>query len=265
MDFKNKHELKISIITVCLNSEKTIKTTLESVANQSFKSIEHIIIDGKSTDKTISIVKKYSHIKKIISEPDKGIYDAMNKGIKIANGDIICFLNSDDFYANDEVLSRATNIFNSSSSVDACYADLVYTDRWIISKNIRYWKSRNFLPGLFSKGWCPPHTTFFARRSIYKQFGGFDLKYKIAADVELMMRFLEVYKINTLYVPELWVKMRSGGTTNKNFKNILDQNLEILHALKNHNLTVYEIIFLVYKLFSRSFQFLRSSGIWKKF
>ncbi|MDB3947347.1 glycosyltransferase [Candidatus Pelagibacter sp.] len=261
MNFKNKHKLKISIITVCLNSEKTIKTTLDSVANQSFKLIEHIIIDGKSTDKTISIVKKYSHITKIISEPDKGIYDAMNKGIKIANGDIICFLNSDDFYANDEVLSRATNIFNSSSSVDACYADLVYTDSLDIFKNIRYWKSKKFVPGLFSKGWCPPHTTFFARKSIYMQFGNFNLEYKIASDVELMMRFLEVYKINALYVPELWIKMRSGGVTNKNLKNIITQNKEILHALKSHKLFVNKLVFFVSKFFSRSIQFLRNSEL----
>ena len=121
------------------------------------------------------------------------------------------------------------------------------------------------MPGLFSKGWCPPHTTFFARQSIYKKFGGFDLKYKIAADVELMMRFLEVFNISAIYVPELWVKMRSGGTTNKNIKNIIEQNLEILHALQNHNLTSNKITFFVYKFFSRSFQFLRSGSLWKKF
>ena len=121
--------LKISIITVSFNSEETIKTTLNSVLNQNFKNIEHIIIDGKSTDNTIQIVKKYSHIKKIVSEPDNGIYDAMNKGIKIATGDIIGFLNSDDFFANDNVLSRVASTFINNSNLQGCYADLIYTDK----------------------------------------------------------------------------------------------------------------------------------------
>jgi glycosyltransferase involved in cell wall biosynthesis len=133
MNIESKKNLKITIITVCYNSEKTIKTTLDSVANQTFKKIEHIIIDGKSSDKTISIVKKYPHIKKIISEPDKGIYDAMNKGIKIATGDIIGFLNSDDFYSSNGVISKMAATFEEVPSLDACYADLIYTDKLDIS------------------------------------------------------------------------------------------------------------------------------------
>ena len=128
MNIKNKDNLKITIITVCYNSEKTIKTTLGSVANQTFEKIEHLIIDGKSTDKTISIVKEYSHVKKIISEPDKGIYDAMNKGIKIASGDIIGFLNSDDLYINNEVISKVVSEFKKDPLLDACYADLIYVN-----------------------------------------------------------------------------------------------------------------------------------------
>ena len=249
--------LKISIITVSFNSEETIKTTLNSVLNQNFKNIEHIIIDGKSTDNTIQIVKKYSHIKKIVSEPDNGIYDAMNKGIKIATGDIIGFLNSDDFFANDNVLSRVASTFINNSNLQGCYADLIYTDKKDISKTIRYWKSNNFVSGLFSKGWCPPHTTFFVKRSIYEKFGNFNLSYSIASDVELMMRFLEIHKIQVCYMPEVWIKMRSGGTTNKNLKNILKQNMEILDALKSHNLFYSFFIFFINKFFSRSLQYLK--------
>ncbi len=250
--------MKISIITVSLNSETFINDCLASVNQQNYNDIEHIIIDGGSTDKTINIVKKYSHIKKIVSEPDKGIYDAMNKGIEIATGEIIGFLNSDDFYANDYVLSNVADIFKKQNHVDACYADMIYTSKFDISKNIRYWKSSKFFPGLFSKGWCPPHQTFFARSSIYEKFGFFNLEYSIASDVELMMRFLEVNKINTLYVSELWIKMRMGGTTNKSFKNILFQNKEVLHALKRHNLSVNFISFILNKFISRSLQFLKS-------
>jgi glycosyltransferase involved in cell wall biosynthesis len=250
-------KLKISIITVSYNSEKTIKITLNSVKGQTYKKIEHIIIDGNSVDKTVSIAKQNPHINKIISEPDDGIYDAMNKGLKIATGEIIGFLNSDDFYKNNEVISKVANEFERDASLDACYADLIYVDKFDILKTVRYVKSSAFKEGLFSKGWCPPHPTFFVRRSVYERFGNFDLNYHIASDVELMMRFLEVQKINARYIPELWIKMRLGGITNKNFKNILIQNKEVLHALKNHNLSVNWISFFVYKIINRGLQFLK--------
>ena len=248
---------KITIITVSYNSERTIKTTLDSVKYQKYKNIEHLIIDGNSNDKTLAIVKEYPHIKKIISEPDKGIYDAMNKGIKISTGDIIGFLNSDDFYTSNEVISKVANIFKNEPSLDSCYADLIYTKSLDTSKNTRYWKSSQFISGLFSKGWCPPHATFFVNNLIYKRYGVFNLTYTIASDVELMMRFLEVHKIKTRYIPEIWVKMRSGGTTNKNFTNILKQNIEILNALKNHKLSNNRFKFFVNKIISRSLQYIR--------
>ena len=250
-------DLKISIVTVSYNSQKTITTTLDSINNQRYNEIEHLIIDGGSTDNTNSIIKKYPHIKKIISEPDEGIYYGMNKGIKIATGDIIGFLNSDDLYASNDILSKVANIFNDNPLLDACYANLVYVDQNDLSKDIRYWKSRKFIPGLFSKGWCPPHLTFFVRSSVYKKYGNFNIKYKIAADVELMMRFLEIDKINVRYIPDLWVKMRLGGTTNKNFRNIFIQNMEILHALKSHKLSYNWISFFVFKIISRALQFIK--------
>lgn len=252
---KKKQNLKITIITVCYNSEKTINETLKSVANQNYQNIEHLIIDGKSTDQTLSIIKKYSHVSKIISEIDDGIYDAMNKGMQISTGDIIGFLNSDDFYTNQNILSTVNDIFVQNPSIDGCYSDLIYSDQNDTSKNIRYWKSSNFVPGLFSKGWCPPHPTFFLRNLVYKKYGKFNLNYRIASDIELMMRLLEVNKIKTFYKPEFWVKMSMGGMTNKNLLNIFNQNLEVLRALKNHKLPYNILSFFVYKLISRSLQF----------
>jgi glycosyltransferase involved in cell wall biosynthesis len=251
------HNLKISIITVSFNSEKTIKKTLESVANQSFKKIEHLIIDGKSIDKTILIAKKFPHIKKIISTSDNGIYHAMNKGLGLASGDVIGFLNSDDFYANDEVLANVAREFKKDKSLEVCYADLIYVSRFRTSKIIRYFKSKEFKKGLFSKGWCPPHPTFFVRRSVYKRFGKFDLNYRIASDVDLMMRFLEIHKVKFRYVSEIWVKMRMGGITNKNLKNIWLQNQEILNSFHKNGLSVHPITFFIYKIFSRFFQFFK--------
>ena len=249
--------MKITLITVCYNSAKTINKTLDSVASQTFKEFEHIIIDGKSQDKTLSIVKKYPHVKKIISEPDKGIYDAMNKGIKIAKGEFIGFINSDDFYTSSNVLESVVNIFNKNSYLDACYSDLVYTDQFNISKNIRYWKSSKFVFGAFSKGWCPPHPTFFVRRSVYERFGGFSSKYRIAADVELMMRFMEVHKINTHYMPQVWIKMRLGGLSNKSLINVIRLNKEILSALNHYNLPKNPLVFFLYKIISRFKQFFK--------
>ena len=259
MHSKSTKNLKITIITVCYNSEKTIEKTLESVANQKISNIEHLIIDGKSTDQTLLLVKKYPHIKKIISENDDGIYEAMNKGIEIASGDIIGFLNSDDFYVNNNILSTILNIFDQNPNIDGCYSDLIYTDQFDTSKNIRYWKSSKFKPGLFSKGWCPPHPTFFLRNSIYKKFGKFNLNYRIASDVELMMRLIEVNKIKTFYKSEFWVKMRAGGTTNKNITNIFIQNIEVLKALKSHKLSHNVLTFFANKLISRSLQYLKNS------
>jgi glycosyltransferase involved in cell wall biosynthesis len=248
--------MKISIITVSYNSAKFIESCISSILNQSYKNIEYIIIDGKSTDNTMNIVKKYSkNISRIISEPDKGVYDAMNKGIKFAKGDIVGFLNSDDFYASNEVLSRVASVFKHDPSLELCYSDLTYNDQVDSSRVIRYWKSSNFILGTFSKGWCPPHPTFFVRRSMYERYGNFDLSYSIASDIELMMRFLEVHKRNARYIPELWVKMRMGGLSNKNIKNIVDQNLEVLRALRSHNLSANPISFFANKIFLRSKQF----------
>lgn len=247
--------MKISIITVCYNSSATIRDTLRSVANQKNKNIEHILIDGASTDDTLKIIEHFDSVTKLVSEPDKGIYDAMNKGIALTVGDVIGTLNADDFYADDTVLTEVAKVF-LDPKVEACYADLVYVRQDNVSKVVRFWKSRDYEPGLFKSGWMPAHPTFFVRKSVYEKYGLFNLDYKIAADFELLFRFIEKNKINTRYLPKVLVKMRMGGTTNKNFSNIFLQNKEIVATLKNvyPNFSIYQ--FLIRKVLNRAKQFI---------
>ena len=251
-----RYEIKISIITAVYNNKKTIKDAIESVLNQTYKNIEYVIVDGDSKDGTVDIIKQYeSKIDKFISEPDNGIYDAMNKGIKLATGDIIGFLNSDDFYASNNVLEKVANEF-IDKKVDSVYGDLVYVDNKDITKVVRYWKSKPYKEGFFKKGWHPPHPTFFVKREIYEKYGKFRLEFKIAADYELMLRFLEKHKISTAYIPEVLVKMRAGGTSNKSISNIIKANLECYKAWKINNLKVSPFI-LVKKPLLKLSQFLK--------
>jgi glycosyltransferase involved in cell wall biosynthesis len=250
--------MKISVITVSYDSKATIVETLASVAAQSHVDFEHIVIDGASTDGTLDVLQAHrSQLAVLVSQPDAGIYDAMNKGIAVARGDIVGFLNADDFYAHDRVLETVAYCFAEDSKLDACYSDLMYVDQLDSSRTVRYWQSNPFVPGSFSRGWCPPHPTLFVRRSVYERFGGFDLTYRIAADVELMMRFLEAHKVRVKYVPGIWVNMRMGGTTNKNLRNVWIQNQEVLRALKSHRLAANLLGFFVHKLWSRGLQFVR--------
>lgn len=223
--------LKISIITVCYNSVATIESTLKSVASQDYPNIEYIIVDGGSTDGTLDIVKRYQNVSTLVSEPDQGIYDAMNKGIKLATGDVIGTLNADDFYINNTAMSDVAKTFEGNA-VDACFADLVYVGQNDTDKIVRYWKSQQYQPGLFKKGWMPAHPTFFVRKTVYEKFGMFDLKFRIAADFELLFRLIEKSKIHTVYLPKVIIKMRLGGTTNKSLKNIRIQNKEIIQILR---------------------------------
>ena len=248
--------MKISIITVTFNSVSVINDCLTSVRSQKYEDIEHIIIDGSSTDGTLSLLEsKRDQFATLISEDDTGIYDAMNKGIQKSSGDIIGFLNADDFYTNNEVISKVVSTFKKDKLLEACYGDLIYVDQLDTSKVIRYWKSSKFESGYFSKGWCPPHPTFFVKSSVYKKLGNFNLKYSIASDVELMMRFLEIKKINFRYIPETWIKMRMGGISNKSLKNIIILNKEILSALKTHDLPKNYLIFFINKIILRLKQF----------
>jgi glycosyltransferase involved in cell wall biosynthesis len=258
--------MKISIITVTYNSASVIEDCLNSVKGQTYNDVEHIVVDGLSSDSTLSILNsKKNQLSNLIIEEDNGIYDAMNKGIRLAKGDIIGFLNSDDFYASKDVLSNVANTFDKKPSIQACYADLIYIDKKKLSKIIRYWKSSDFIPGLFMRGWCPPHPTFFARRTVYENFGGFNLDYSISADFELMFRLLEIKKISVDYVPEIWVKMRTGGTSNKNFKNIWLQNQEIIRAFQSHGISVNLVSFFFQKIIFRALQFLNKPKNKKNF
>jgi glycosyltransferase involved in cell wall biosynthesis len=248
--------MKISIITVCFNSADTIGDTLRSVRQQTHLNTEHNIIDGGSKDNTLQVVASEGpHVVKLVSEKDSGIYDAMNKGIAMATGEIIGFINADDFYASSDVLVKVAAVFNDSN-IDACYGDLCYVGRHDTSAVVRYWQSSTFHPNSFEEGWCPPHPTFFVRRKIYERFGGFDLSYKIAGDFELMMRFLEVHKVRVIYIPEVLVKMRMGGTSNRSLGNIVKQNKEILRALKLHRFRSSIVWLMGNKLVSRGLQFL---------
>lgn len=245
--------MKISIITVCYNSAATIQDTLTSIANQDHPDVEHIVVDGGSKDDTVVMVKSAPSVTKFISEQDNGIYDAMNKGIAMATGDVVGTLNADDFYIDHTVLSQVANVF-SDPSVDACYADLVYVDQKDTNKIVRYWQSRTYQHGLFKKGWMPAHPTFFVRRHLYDELGNFDLEFKIQSDFELTMRFLEIYRINSVYLPNILVKMRTGGISNNSLRNIIKGNIEAYRACKKNHLLITPL-FNLQKILSRLPQF----------
>jgi glycosyltransferase len=228
--------MKVSIITAVFNGVNVIEDCINSVLGQSYKNVEYIIIDGASTDGTLDIIRKYNgQIGKVISEPDKGIYDALNKGIKLATGDIIGFLHSDDIYAHEKVLENVVNVFRKKN-VDSCYGDLEYVKREDINKIVRYWKSSPYKNRNFKYGWMLPHPTFFVKREIYNQYGLFNTCFKIAADYEIILRFLEKYKISTYYIPDVFIKMRVGGVSNKSLKNIFIKTFEDHKAWKINNL-----------------------------
>jgi len=226
--------MKVSIITAVRNEAGTLRDCIESVQKQTYPA-EHIIIDGASTDGTLDIIAQYrSGIAKVISEPDNGIYDALNKGIRLASGDVIGLLHGDDFYANDKVLESVVDIFKKLH-VDSSYGDLLYVNKNDTNKVIRYWKSSPYTPGKFRQGWMPPHPTFFVKREVYQKYGYFNTDFRIAADYELMLRLFEKHKISTHYIPEILIKMRLGGASNRSPKNMFIKSSEDYKAWKvNH-------------------------------
>jgi len=246
--------VKISIITVCYNSVSTIADTLRSVSSQSHVDIEHLVIDGLSTDQTISQVEANRHKNLFLtSEADDGIYDAMNKGLSRATGDIIGFLNADDVFADNDVLVRVAKAFERDSQLEICFGDLVYVSS-DNRKIVRYCKSKPFKYGSFAFGWAPAHPTFYIRRSALKQMGNFDLNYRLAADADFMMRYLETGKLRSLYLPYVQVRMRVGGVSNNSLLNIFRQNCEIIHAFKKNNIKYSILKFLVLKFVNRVLQ-----------
>lgn len=229
--------MKISIITITYNSASTVEDTIKSVASQDFPDIEYIIVDGLSKDRTLEVVNRFSnHISKVVSEKDKGLYDALNKGIHLATGDVVGMLHSDDLYADNNVLSRIVQKFASDPSIEAVYADLVFVDRDNPDKILRTWKAGEYTEDAFKEGWMPPHPTFFVKKSVYDRFGGFNLDLKLSADYELMLRFIHKHKVKVAYLPETIVKMRMGGISNTSFFVKLKANMEDKKAWKLNNL-----------------------------
>lgn len=229
---------KISIITVCYNAADTISDCIESVLQQNVEA-EHIIIDGGSTDETIQITNKYRNkLARFISETDEGIYDAMNKGIKLATGDIIGILNADDYYANQHILEKVIDTLDAQN-IEACYGDLIYVDKNNINKTVRYWRSEQHSKNSFFWGWMPPHPTFFVKRTIYERHGNFNLAMGTAADYEIMLRFLLKNNIRATYIPEVLVKMRTGGISNASLKKRIAANIMDRKAWSINQLTPY--------------------------
>jgi glycosyltransferase involved in cell wall biosynthesis len=234
--------ITISIITVAFNSEKTIRDTLASVSKQTYPNIEHIIVDGASKDNTMDIVRQFPHIKKAISEPDYSIYDAMNKGIQMATGDVIGFLNSDDIYADNHVLERVARLFELKS-IDSLYGDLQFFEN-NPDNIVRTWNSGVATRRRFLYGWMPPHPTFFVKKCVYQRFGNFDISFKFAADYELMLRYLYRHGISTHYMQGTSIKMRVGGLSNASLMNRWLANREDVlawhkNALKPYAFTVW--------------------------
>lgn len=229
--------MKISIITIAYNSAETIEATIQSVIAQDYTDVEYIIIDGASKDTTMDVVDRYrDQIAVVVSEPDKGIYDAMNKGVARATGEVVGILNSDDFYADTTVLSDVAARFKETGA-DAVYADLVYVERENPDKVVRYWKSKPYTPGMFRKGWMPAHPTFFLKNACYRAHGTYSTELRSAADYELMLRMLEKHAISAVHLPRVLTKMRVGGQSNVSLKNRIRANKEDRRAWKMNGLT----------------------------
>lgn len=233
--------MKVSIITVAFNAEATIKDTIESVLSQDYDQIEYIIVDGKSSDSTMDIVNSYGNrISKVISEKDKGLYDAMNKGVGLATGDLIGILNADDVYQDQKVIS---DIVDKIGANDAVYADLQYVAQDDLTKVTRTWISGNYQKDAFKKGWMPPHPTFFVKSKVYELLGKFTLELRSSADYEFMLRVIHKHQISVAYLPRVIVKMRVGGESNASLKNRLRANKEDRKAWEMNGLKAGKLTF----------------------
>lgn len=228
--------MKVSIITVSYNSSKTIRDTIDSVLSQDYTDIEYIIIDGNSTDGTQDIVRSFGpRISRFVSEKDNGLYDAMNKGLALATGEIIGIINSDDIYAHSKIISSIVSVFKSKS-IDITYGDLFYFKTGFPDLPLRYYKGGHFSLKRVTYGLMPPHPTFFIRKSIYEKYGNFDTQFTLSADFDLILRFLGIYKVAFAYIPEVIVKMRTGGKSTSSLKRTLIMNREDIRSCKKYGL-----------------------------
>lgn len=242
--------MKLSLVTVTFNSSKTLCDTIRSVFFQSYSDIEYIIIDGLSKDSTIDIIREYeSRFQgrlKWISEKDNGLYDAMNKGIRMATGDIVGIINSDDFYHRKDVISKVVEIFQNKE-VRAVYGDVRFVNPDNLDKTVRYYSSRNFSPKRFRYGFMPAHPTFFTYRKYFEEFGYYKTDYRIAADYELLIRFLHTHQLKAVYIPLDFMKMRIGGASTSSIKSNIVLNKEIVRACRENGIwTCMPLLFLKY-------------------
>jgi len=251
--------MKISVITVTRNSAATLPDALRSVASQSLKELEHIVIDGASTDATAEAVRLHgAHVSKFLSEPDIGIYDAMNKGLRLATGDIIGFLNADDYYADSGVLERVVDTM-SRLGLDVIYGDVAFfrkKNRHII---VRRYRSDRFSPRRLAWGWMPAHPAFFMKRETYQHIGFFNAEYRIAGDFEMMTRIFQQPQLRFEHLPEILVMMRAGGVSNAGFRNTVTLNLEVLKACRENNIEI-NILMLLSKYFNKLLEYIPSEN-----
>lgn len=246
--------MKISVITAVYNSRATLATTLDSALSQDHPDKELIVIDGASTDGTLDVIQHYAgQLTQVVSEPDHSIYDALNKGLRLATGEVVGFLHADDRYADTEVLARIATAF-ADPTVAAVYGDLVYVSQADDDRVIRYWRAGEYRPARLRWGWMPPHPTLYLRRAIYERHGGFDLRYRIAADYDLILRLLSRLTGRVVYLPRVLVRMRLGGTSNRSLRQILCKSWEDYQALRTNRMG--GIGALVWKNFSKISQFL---------
>lgn len=246
--------LTISVITACFNSEATLGEAIASLKRQRWPAIEHLVIDGASKDASVVIARDtLEEGDVLVSEPDRGIYDALNKGIRRASGDVIGFLHSDDLYAHDAVLERVAALF-ADPAVGAVYGDLQYVDAGRPERVIRHWTSGAFSRAKLKRGWMPPHPTFFMRREHYRALGGFDLSYRIAGDYNSLLRYLGSETFEVAYLPEVLVRMRVGGASNASLKAILRKSREDIAAM--HSNGINPLVALPCKNLSKLPQFL---------
>ncbi len=245
--------LKISVITAVYNRRATVQQALESIFAQTYSEVETVIVDGVSTDGTLNVLETLRpKIDIFISEPDCGIYDALNKGIKRSSGDVVGFLHADDIFENNEVIGNIALAFQDPT-IEAIYGDLVYVRHDDLSHVIRYWKSGFYDDAALKRGWMPPHPTFYVRRGVYDRLGLFDTRYRIAADYDSVLRFLAVGKIRAAYIPEVLVRMRAGGISNRSLMSVIRKSREDLDVLRRNR--VGGILTLLRKNVSKLSQF----------
>jgi glycosyltransferase len=226
--------MKFSIVTVSYNSAATIADTLRSVCSQTHADIEHLIIDGGSTDDTLAVVRREgAHVARLVSEPDRGIYDAMNKGLALATGELVGFLNADDMLASPDTIA-ALAAAAAGANADVLYGDLLYVHKDRPGEVVRYWRSGGFAASRLRYGWMPPHPTLYVRRSVQQALGGFDLRLRIAADYDFMLRCLSAPALRIGYLPRVLVHMRTGGASNRSLRALRDKSREDLFALRKN-------------------------------